>query len=83
MNEHERGELMGLRLIVAWMIGQAGQSTAFDGRFGGAGLDALLQEIPGCNENVPLSNGIRSAVGEALAWKEFFKYATGHDVPPS
>ena len=47
MNEHERGELMGLRLIVAWLIGQSGQAATFDIRFGGASLDAILQKIDG------------------------------------
>ena len=57
-NEYEIGELMGLRLIVAWLIRQCGQSTAFDRRFAGAPFDALLQEVD-CGGNMPLSDGIR------------------------
>ena len=81
MDEYERGELIGLSLIVAWLIDQSGQSATFDSRFGVAGLDALLQKVDGGVNNVPLSNGIRSAIRQTLAWKKLLECTTSHDTP--
>ena len=78
LKDYRQGDVIGLRLVVAWLIDQDGRTEAFKDRFVGSSFDALLQKLPS-GSSIALQNGFRDSIEQTLAWLIIL----GHEKPPA